>query len=371
MGNKLSKKNKATSAPAAAATTTTTAATTGTAPATAAPAGPPPVPSAKAGVLEKIIKKQGKYKIISSMGGSCECQKVQEKSTGKLYIVKLRKSKDQCINEMRANKLYTALGASIPETEIHTDPSTGCTLTTQEYIDGTTLKDLFESKNQHEITKATEAVGNHYLIDCLLSNWDVVGGRGGDNIIITADGKAYRIDNAGVFGIRAQGEPRPSWGKEQIVSELYVMRDPEGNKQAAAVFQHISDHEVAHQFIALKNLLSTGFLENEVFESEDHPDLRIVKSRIEWVEQFLQQSAPEVLLDPASLAGEESVIQAQSQKQFSPRTAEEKLSYLVDLGFNIEAAEVALLAADGNVQSAIDILYANTNERAEEPELLD
>ena len=291
--------------------------------------------------LDKIINNSGKYDILETMGGSCECKKVRETETGKIYIVKIRKNKDQCLNEMRANKLYGSLGAAVPKTEMHSDPSTGLIITTQDFIEGKTLKEITESKDRNQITKAHKALGQHYLLDCLFSNWDVIGGRGGDNIIITDDDKAFRIDNAGVFGIRAQGEPRPSWGNEQIVSELYVMRDPEGNKQAADVFQHVSDHEIAHQFVALKNLLSEGFLEKDVFESTDHADLIILKSRIEWVEQFLQQSAPEVLLqfDSSSFAALATDEATSLPKSTSPRTTEAKIQYLTELGFSTEQSE--------------------------------
>src|SRR5690606_9227280 len=82
-----------------------------------------------------------------------------------------------------------------------------------------------------------------FATDAWLANWDVVG-ESHDNLLVSAGGKAVRIDVGGALRYRAQGGLKgAAWGDE--VNEIASLRDKTVNWQTASVFGKMSDKQVA------------------------------------------------------------------------------------------------------------------------------
>ena len=212
--------------------------------------------------VEEVVRgREGMTFIANLTGGTTDSAKVSV--NGVVKVVKLRRSPAQCDAEVAATELYGKLGAYVPTTtsESYTTPS-GTTLGVliQDFIEGPTLLELLQSnqKGQHDtlVESAFETLSDTFLLDALFANWDVIGGRGGDNIVVhtteSGEVRGYRVDNAGVFGFRAQGgrKEEAAWGMDGFVSELHTMRSL-GETGCAQVFSRVSDEALVVQYIDL------------------------------------------------------------------------------------------------------------------------
>ncbi|KAJ9442035.1 hypothetical protein DIPPA_05027 [Diplonema papillatum] len=278
------------------------------------------------------------------LGGSADARRAVKKATGETVVLKLRYSVRQCQNEVAATKLYAAMGAKVPTTKVvGTAAGKLLPILEQELVGGETLLALTEQKETDPAAaeRVEAARGNlcsHFLLDCLLANWDVVGGRGGDNILVQADGSAYRVDNAGVLSIRAQGGPRLEWCG--VVSELHVMRDAaDGNKQCGNVFFDVTDDQIRDQFASLhSHLASCRGSEGRLLLGFTEADHEIFDERLRYVEQYLvhTEAVPAAALCPLP---DEGLVEA-----------------LREMGFAEEAARQALQNSHNNSDLAITLL---------------
>jgi hypothetical protein len=123
---------------------------------------------------------------------------------GKKRYVKLYDSPEQVYSELVANKIYRALGISVPETSVsvRTNPKTG----KQEFLIVTEIVDNKGTIGNLGMTKAqANEIIDGFLADSWLANYDAVG-TGLDNVVVGTDGKIYRIDQGGSMFYRAQGK---------------------------------------------------------------------------------------------------------------------------------------------------------------------
>eukprot|EP00756_Hemistasia_phaeocysticola_P002104 Hpha_TRINITY_DN11454_c0_g1::TRINITY_DN11454_c0_g1_i1::g.137681::m.137681 len=283
--------------------------------------------------IDAAIEASSEYEHLGRVsGGSCEVRKVREKATGKLWVVKLRPNPVQCQNEKLAAELYNRFGGKVPRTEVIQEP--GCVpLLCQEYIEGVTLLELRTKGDTAAVEKASRKLCDAFAIDCLLGNWDVVGGRGGDNILVDTQGEVWRIDNAGCFGIRAQGAPKGTgWCPE--VTEIFLMRDVEGgNTQAAECLKYTTDEMAIAQITALVSAGEEPF--NQLPPADKHMCMQRVRNMEQWVYQ----------VSTGGGAGRPG----------------EGVDELVAMGFDREAAATVLEACGGNTVEAICILSSSEN----------
>lgn len=153
---------------------------------------------------------------------------------GSRWYVKSPANAEAARNEVLASQLYRALGVDVPEVTLGVRK--GKVAVASRIVDGV-------SKAQAKLVAgAVDGVGEGFAADCWLANWDVVG-LNYDNMLVKG-GKALRLDTGGALRFRAQGGLKGAeWGDE--VHELATLRDATKNAQAASVFKHVTDEQVA------------------------------------------------------------------------------------------------------------------------------
>ena len=124
------------------------------------------------------------------LGGSSKVQLYDEK-----FVLKTARERDSGVRQLQygqiADDVYRMMGIDTPKSKLFGDKKI------TEFVNGTEYGNLKgEGKNQVD-----KILQKGFLLDCVLANWDVIG----DNVILGDDGKVYRIDNDGVFDIRAKG----------------------------------------------------------------------------------------------------------------------------------------------------------------------
>ena len=230
-------------------------------------------------------------KTIKSLGGSTKAVLVEDPATGKRYVKKTGSSPLHIREEFAADKAYEVLGINVPKAQLYETPDGPVKLAG--YVEGTPLGNLKGKAKDAAIAELQKG----FAADALLGNWDVIG-LGNDNIIVSKDGTAYRVDNGGSLRYRAQGSPkktplsdeeikklpayetmRLSLGEAAAIqslkdftnkdltewnaypTEVWSLRDPKNNPNSAAVFGKLTHSEILGQIEGLskkkKALLDT------------------------------------------------------------------------------------------------------------------
>eukprot|EP01063_Lacrimia_lanifica_P027822 TRINITY_DN395_c2_g1_i1.p2 TRINITY_DN395_c2_g1~~TRINITY_DN395_c2_g1_i1.p2 ORF type:complete len:302 (+),score=119.78 TRINITY_DN395_c2_g1_i1:2558-3463(+) len=205
-----------------------------------APAGGEKQLVAETQTMLKWLKKKRKAKGITVLGGGT-CTAVRAVVDGEVRVFKVRYSAAQVENEQRANALYARFGAAVPEVRVERiDGAEGVACMSQRYIEGTSLLALELQREKFEaggdaasaagvkahLRAAHDALGEHFLLDCVFGNWDVIGARGrtgGDNVLVGSHDSAvmwYDLDmsdkpykkltshKSGVNTVRYHPQPR-------------------------------------------------------------------------------------------------------------------------------------------------------------------
>eukprot|EP00662_Eupelagonemidae_sp_cell21_P049920 gene49920-4693_t len=239
----------------------------------------PPLPPDPPGPLDKVLRVRPELQLVRQLGGTGDNRLVRHTQTKEQFVLKARPSTEHCENEVRAARIYRALGAN----------TAGVPCVTQQQLEGTVeLRDLYDTNDTAAIDRVHAAIRAHFVADCLLANWDVVGQAGGDNILVTDGGRGepWRIDNECTMSWRKGGRKTAlQWGehKGQVAIEtfeLFTFRDCAWNPSVARVFRGVDDGDVARQIAAA--------------------DLRVVDARLRLMEQW---AAWRSRSDPAVLPG--------------------------------------------------------------------
>ncbi|WP_202969857.1 hypothetical protein, partial [Endozoicomonas atrinae] len=178
----------------------------------------------------------------------------QDTTTGKKYYIKEPASEDIARNEVLAAKLYEAAGVDVPNVYLLQDDKQ--IRIASEIIDG-----LQQDAGQLTSGKL-QGVGNNFMVDAWLANWDVVG-LSYDNLLIKGS-KAIHIDTGGALRYRAQGGLKgDAFGKK--VLEIESLRDSAMNPQSAAVFASLTKEDMiagARKVLALDKQQITELIES-------------------------------------------------------------------------------------------------------------
>src|SRR5262249_44838105 len=111
---------------------------------------------------------------------------------------------DRVKNEKLAAELYQLAGVPVPEIKL-TQLNNGKPAIASRMIDGVTLNQTW---NDHlNWGHPYKGLQDSFAADAWLANWDSVG-LGKDNVLISPDGLATRIDLGGSLRYRAQGMPK-------------------------------------------------------------------------------------------------------------------------------------------------------------------
>lgn len=198
-----------------------------TSPAVVPPPAPPPV-AKPGGSPDSTWTKVGPQK-GSNPGGTYTDPK------GVKWYVKTPKTENHVNADLLSNELYRIVGAKVPE-EIKTTLD-GKPALASKIIDN--AKELGQS-SPTEQAKAIAQLKENFGADAWLANWDVIG-LNQDNVLISAQGTAFRLDQGGTLMFRAQGETKPF--PPSPVQEIWTMRDPKMAPEAAAVYGGMTKQE--------------------------------------------------------------------------------------------------------------------------------
>lgn len=223
-----------------------------------------------------------KLEVVKSLGGSTGAVLVRDPATGKLFVKKTGDSPDHLRSEAAADDAYRALGVGVPKHKLYETPDGPVKLA--EYVEGRSLKEVMENGTPAEKKKLLAEIKKHYVADALLGNWDVVGLEK-DNVILGNDGKAYRVDNGGALGYRAQGAKKTDEQWNKYPKELWSMRDKDVNPQAAEIFAGMKHKDIVEQIDAI-----TPAKQKKLLAAVPPETREILKGRIEEMGRVAQIS---------------------------------------------------------------------------------
>lgn len=201
--------------------------------------------------------------VDKSLGGTTGARLAE--SNDSQYVMKQGTTSGHLLSEYHANKAYRKLGVPVPKVKLYNKVDSAKIAKNErsehavsekdsqpvmlsQFIEGQTLKDFLNdfSIDQESKDKVIQKLQSHFILDCLLCNWDVIGLQK-DNIIVTKDGTPYRVDNGSAFEYRAQGQKKHN-GFSEIMEEHNSMRSGI-NPSAASIFGTISDEELIRQIV--------------------------------------------------------------------------------------------------------------------------
>ncbi len=134
---------------------------------------------------------------------------VQGKNGSERFYVKFQSETngDQIWNELLADKLYKALGISVPETKAVK-------------IEGVYGRASKLVSGVVDGSSGSQNWKKGYLADCLLANWDIVSALEQNTVSIPRTGEVFRVDNGGAMLYRARGERKAEKDFGETVNEL-------------------------------------------------------------------------------------------------------------------------------------------------------
>ncbi len=185
----------------------------------------------------------GSLKLEKTLGGSTGAQLFSD-DKGNKYVVKAGKSPLHVENEYNANSLYASVGLEIPDVALRIID--GNQKQVAKHIDGVTLGEYLLKASSEDKVKMKKKIQEGFVYDAILANWDVIG-LARDNVLVSKDGKPYRIDNGGSINYRAQGGIKKLNGG--LPQELTSMRSSAINPSSSMIFGTMSDNDVADHIL--------------------------------------------------------------------------------------------------------------------------
>lgn len=171
-------------------------------------------------------------------GGSADGA-IYTDASGQKWLVKGYKNDAMAQNEVLAARLYNAVGVEAPEMRLVElgDKHGGGIGVASKWVEEKFQK--LDPANPVHLAAMQKGMAT----DAWLANWDAVG-MSFDNAVVTASGKAVRIDPGGSLLFRAMGTPKgAAFG--DTVPELSTLRDPAKAPQAAKIFGPMTKSQIA------------------------------------------------------------------------------------------------------------------------------
>lgn len=235
-----------------------------------------------------------------SLGGTWGVHKLQNED-GMAWVQKnYRGPGDHPEAEYSANKVYKICGAAVPEVmKYHriSGLSVKATEVVQEvivliqFVQGTPIGEYLDSVTPDQREQLYQEIRKHFVVDCLLGNYDIIGDSS-CNILVTADGKPYRIDNGASYDYRATGSRKTADGEDGVkkwgptVPEIEEMRSDspvvyfQEIQNAREVYRGISDEEVIRQ------IDEVYVLKEEIVAASLPRHREIIAARIEYLKTW-------------------------------------------------------------------------------------
>lgn len=234
-------------------------------------------------------------KVIKKLGGSTGAQLVED-ANGNRYVMKKGGSAggaagEHLKSECAADAFYRAAGVRVPDFQIYEDAN-GNPVKLSRYMEGMTeLGSWWNNASQEEKDIMRAKLREHYAIDVLLGNWDVVG-MGADNIMIDSNGEPWRIDNGGSLNYRAQGATKDTvdksaWGEDCFIDDLWTMTGNGqriGSSVASTIKKYYGDIDVLD--IANRIMESSKNWTQNPLDYLSEADKKAVQKRLEETRQI-------------------------------------------------------------------------------------
>lgn len=145
---------------------------------------------------------------VSAGGGGGLGTKIVTMKDGTKFVMKKGTgiAKDAIVNGFNCDMAYRAGGIHAPDAKLY--EFDGKVYKLAEFIEGTRLDKMVTKDSKTGAWNVPQEVRDEmlkgYPLDCLFSNWDVLGTNEGDglrytNIIVDKDGHCWRLDNDGAF----------------------------------------------------------------------------------------------------------------------------------------------------------------------------
>lgn len=153
------------------------------------------------------------------------------------------------------------------------------------------------------VKKPSAELGQHYMADALLANWDVVGSNDG-NLRAHAEHGIVRLDQSGTLGYRPSGEPKP-FGP--IPTEVWTLRSVKGQHFGKVDVSEDERRAQAGKLVAaLPPEKVDALVDAAPFASQEKRDAvrTALKMRLGWMRAYAKGdvSEPETLQGPAAAA---------------------------------------------------------------------
>jgi hypothetical protein len=206
---------------------------------------------------------------------------------------------------------------------------------------------------------ASQELGEGFMADALLGNWDVVGLQQ-DNVLWTADGRPVRVDQGGTFEFRAMGKEKP-FGP--VPTEVWTMRSPKGQAFGRMA---LSEEMMRDQARDISERLTPQRIDELIdqtpFADEEMRDR--VRGNLKARVTFMRGIAEGTEELPGPLRGEEADLQLeQDLAHLEPLYPEEEraISHLLEDGEDIDnhlRSGAPKQAASLEVQGSVEQLDA-------------
>jgi SPP1 gp7 family putative phage head morphogenesis protein len=181
--------------------------------------------------------------LVKRLGGSTGAELVRDPKTGIQYVRKRGKDAGHLMEEVAADQAYQAMGVRVPPLQVYKGRN-GEPVKLAQFIPGRTLGEI-QASDPKLYKKVVKDLQSNFAADAIMGNWDVIG-MGADNVLVDADGNAWRIDNGGSLRRRAQGALKKPEEWDGNVGELWSLRDPQF-KNNADVFGGVDYADVVAQ----------------------------------------------------------------------------------------------------------------------------
>lgn len=191
--------------------------------------------------------------IVSTLGGSSDVKLGELDVDGRKFKFAIKKERETLGEHERrehlrtgafTDSIYALMGQdSLPFSFM--EDRRGRLYKLTKFMEGAKELRSFGEKERQDYYKKLQ---KGFVLDCLLSNWDVIGASE-DNILVTPDKRVVRVDNDGSLNFRAKGKEKElsEFLESNTVSEIDSFRDPSRNPSTAKVYRGITDDEIRKQ----------------------------------------------------------------------------------------------------------------------------
>jgi hypothetical protein len=209
-------------------------------------------------------------------GGSNGAMWANDDAGNKWLVKTYRGDEDRIATELVANRVYDLMGAKVAKAgTIEVDGKKGLTY---QALDGKPRNGVFKQNGPNA------QMGEHYMTDALLANWDFAG-LTDDNVLWDDAGNPIRVDQGGTLEFRAMGQQKP-FGP--IPTDVWTMIRKGQAKRASLVSEDQMRAQAGDIAARLTPQEIDGLMDTAPFQ-DDAMRERVrenLKARVEWMGAF-------------------------------------------------------------------------------------